>query len=53
MIQNVRDDDKRLISWQILKKELDDNLFVEVAVALGNNELKEHLAGEDPRPYCS
>ena len=43
--KNVKDPEKRLIAWNVLKEVLDENTLAEVTVALGNNELIERLGG--------
>ena len=41
----MKDPEKRLTAWNVLKEVLDENTFAEVTVALGNNELIERLGG--------
>jgi hypothetical protein len=45
-ITNVKEPEKKIIGWNILKEVLDENTFSEVVVVLGNNELLDFLGGE-------
>ena len=45
-ITNVKEPEKKLVSWNLLKEEMDENTFAEICVVLGNNELIERLGGQ-------
>eukprot|EP00946_MAST-07B_sp_MAST-7B-sp1_P002303 g2303.t1 len=44
-LKNVKNPEKRLTAWNVLKEVLDENTLAEVTVAMGNNELIERLGG--------
>ena len=46
-ITNVKEPEKKLAGWNLLKEVLDENTFAEVVVVLGNNELLEKLGGHN------
>jgi len=45
-ITNVKDPEKKLVGWNLLREVLDENTFAEVSVVIGNNELIDMLGGQ-------
>ena len=53
-IFNLDQEEKKLIAWQILKEELDENTMAEIAVAVSHHLLKKQLGStRDLHRFCN